>query len=57
MYKVHVDFYSYMSLFVRIMPQKVAERQKLELKQLDEVVRLLILPTVCCHTGIEEYFA
>ena len=54
--KVHIDFYSYMSLFVRIMQQKNAERSKLELKQLHKVVRLLILPTACYHTGIEEYF-
>jgi hypothetical protein len=38
------------------MQQKNAERHKLELTQLDEMVRLLILPTACYHTGIEEYF-
>ena len=53
---MHVDFYSYVSLFVRIMQQKNPKRRKLELKQLDEVVRLLILPTTCYHTRIEEYF-
>ena len=56
MYEVHVNFYSYVSLFVRIMQQKNAERHKIELKQLHKVVRLLVLPTACYHTGIEEYF-
>ena len=56
MYEVHVEFFSYVSLFVRIMQQKNAERRKLELKQLHEVVRLLILLTACYHTGTEKHF-
>ena len=56
MYEVHIDFYSYVSLFVRVMQQKKVERRKIELKQLHEVVRLLVLPRACYHTVIEEYF-
>jgi superfamily II DNA helicase RecQ len=55
-YEVHVDFYSYISLFVCILQQNNVGRRKLELKQLQEVVRLLSLPAACYHTGIEKYF-
>ena len=55
-YKIHVDFYSYVSLHVRIMQQKVVTRRKLELDQLDGVISLLIVPRYCYHTIIEAYF-
>ena len=49
-------FYSYISLYVCIMQQKVKTRHKLELDQLDEVVSLLVVPRCCYHSIIEDYF-
>jgi hypothetical protein len=55
-YQIHVDFYSYVSLYVRIMQQEVKTRRKLELDQLDEVLSLLVVPRCFYHTRIEDYF-
>ena len=54
-YEIHVDLYSYVFLFVRIMKIETADERKVQLKQLHEVL-LLVVPTTCYHKVIEEYF-
>ena len=52
-YEIHVDFYSYVSLFVRIMSCDSADERRIQLAQLNEVLKVLLLPEVCylsyCH--------
>ena len=55
-YEIHVDLYSYVSLFIRIMQVDNPEERKVQLKQLHEVMLFLVVPTACYHKVIEEYF-
>ena len=42
-YEVHVDFYSYVSLFLRMMKLDCKEERKIQITQLHEVLELLVL--------------
>ena len=55
-YEIHVDLYSYVSLFIRIMQVDNPEERKVQLKQLHEVMLFLVVTTACYHKVIEEYF-
>ena len=55
-YEVHLDFDSFVSIFLRIMQNKdKAERTRL-MKEVLIVLRFLLVPTTCYHTFIENSF-
>ena len=54
--QTHVDFFSYVSLFLRIMKLDCKEEQKIQITQLHQVLELLALTTECYHVAIERYF-
>ena len=55
-YEIHVDFYSYVSLFVRIMSCDSADERRIQLAQLHEVLKVLLLPEASYHTAMERKF-
>ena len=55
-YETHVDFYSYVSLFVRIMSCDNADERMIQLAQLHEVMKVALLPEVCYYTAMERKF-
>jgi len=52
----NVDFHSYVSLFVRIMSCNSTDERRIQLAQLHEVLKVLLLPEVCYHTARERKF-
>ena len=55
-YEVHVDFNSYVSLYVRIMSCDSADERTIQLEQLHEVLRFPLLPQTCYHVAMENKF-
>ena len=55
-YEIHVDSYSYVSLFVRMMSCDSVDERRIQLAQLHEVLIFLLLPEVCYHTAMERKF-
>ena len=54
--EIHVDFYSYISLFMHIMSCDSADEPRIQLAQLHEVLKFLLLSEFCYHTAIERKF-
>ena len=55
-YEIHVDFNCYVSLFLRIVSGDSADERQIQLEQLHEVLRFLLLPTMCYHMAMEMKF-
>ena len=51
-YEIHVDFNSYISLYMRIMSCDSVDERATQLKQLHEVLAFLLLPEVCYHVAM-----
>ena len=56
MYEIHIDLYSYVSLFLRTMRCDSGKERRTQLVQLHEVLKLVVLPRTCYHTAIEMHF-
>jgi hypothetical protein len=55
-YDVHLDFNSYLSMFIRTMKCNDAGERKVLLGQIHTVLKFLVTPDCCYHTFIEQYF-
>ena len=55
-YTIHVDFHSYLSLYVHIMSCDSAGQRRIQLTQRHEVLTVLLLPEICYHTITERTF-
>ena len=55
-YEIHLDLYSYVSLFVRVMQCDCLKERHIQLAQIHEVLRVLLIPTECYHAAMEKYF-
>ena len=55
-YEVHLDFKSYVSLYIRIMKCDNTAERKVLFHQLHTVLSYLVVPRCCYHTFIEQYF-
>ena len=55
-YEVHLDLNSFVSLIVRIMQCEGESERRVQLRQMHEVLSMLVLPKTCYHVGIEKKF-
>ena len=55
-YEVHLDLFCYMSIYVRVMTCDCQDERQIQLRQVHEVLRFLLLAKVCYHTAMERYF-
>ena len=55
-FEVHLDFNSVVSIVVRIMKIDEAAERQIQMEQLLEVLKFLVLPTECYHSGMEKKF-
>ena len=55
-YEVHLDLNSYVSLIVRIMQCDCESERRVQLRQMHEVLTMLVLPKTCYHVAIERKF-
>ena len=55
-YEIHISFSSYLSMFCRCMRNTDLMERRLILDSMDEVLRLLVTPTDCYHTLLENHF-
>jgi hypothetical protein len=55
-YHIFVSFALYISLYMRIMKEKELSERNIQLGELMEVLRFLMLPNSCYHLTLESYF-
>jgi hypothetical protein len=55
-YHLYLKCNLFFSLLLRIKQEPVAKERSIQLKDLFQVLRFLVLPTRCYHVSLEEYF-
>ena len=55
-YEVHLDLFCYVSIFVRVMTCDCKDERQIQLTQVHDVLKFLLLPKVCYHIATERYF-
>ena len=55
-YEVHINLNSYVSLYVCIMQCDCERERRVQLRQMHEVLSMLVLPKTCYHVAIERKF-